>query len=129
MPIAYLVDRARNIITETWSGTVSADDLGSHWRGYLADPEVMSCRRTLVDLRGATLAFSGSELSTLVKTIVLPALQGRKWVTAILAAGPTQYGTSRQYHVFAESYSTDSIFSDSREAEEWLLRQQHDDST
>jgi hypothetical protein len=128
MPITYSVDHSRNIILETWRGTIGASDLASYWRGYLADPDVMSCRRTLVDLREAQISFTGSDLSRLIQTIVLPALQGKRWATSIVVAAPAQFGTSRQYHVFAEAYSTDSIFSDVRAAEDWLIQQHPADS-
>lgn len=123
MPITYRLDHARRIIVETWSGAVNEAELATHWRGYLADPDVMHCRRTLVDLREAEIAFTGSELAGLVHRIVAPVLGDRKWVSAILVASPLQYGQSRQYQVFAESYSTDAIFQDWQAAEEWLLEQ------
>jgi hypothetical protein len=122
MAIDYAVDHSRNIILETWSGTVDANALASYWRAYLTNPEVMSCRRTVVDLRMAHIAFTGSELSNLVQTIVLPALHGRKWVTALVVSAPEQFGSSRQYQVFAEAYSVDSIFDDPGAAEDWLMR-------
>ena len=128
MPITYAVDYTRNIIVETWRGTIAAHDLETYWRVYLADSDVMSCRRTLVDLRDAIVSFTGSDLSALVKTIALPALQGRRWATALLVSSPGQFGTSRQYQVFAEAYSADSLFTDSRAAEDWLLQQHPDDS-
>lgn len=123
MPITYTIDTGRDIILETWSGTISASDLAAYWRGYLLDPEVMKCRRTLVDMRGAAIEFTGEQLSDLVHTIVLPTLGGLKWATAVLVAAPAQFGTVRQYQVFAESYSWDSIFSDEKSAVDWLERQ------
>jgi hypothetical protein len=78
MPITYVVDRSRNIIIETWTGRVRAVDLAAYWPIYLADPDVIRCRRTLVDLRHATILFTGAELAALVHTIVLPALHGKK---------------------------------------------------
>ena len=123
MPIMYVLDRSRNIIIETWTGRVSAVDLAAYWRIYLADPDVIRCRRTLVDLRHATILFTGAELAALVRTIVLPALQDKKWVSALLIERAAQYGTSRQYQVFAEHYSSDSIFSDWNPAIDWLIQQ------
>ena len=95
MPITYRLDHARRIIVETWSGAVNEAELATHWRGYLADPDVMHCRRTLVDLREAEIAFTGSELAGLVHRIVAPVLGDRKWVSAILVASPLQYGSAR----------------------------------
>ena len=123
MPITYALDRSRNIIIETWTGSVSAADLAAYWRIYLADLEVINCRRTLVDLRHATILFTGAELATLVQTIALPALHGKKWVSALLIERAAHYGTSRQYQVFAEQYSIDAIFSDWNTAIDWLVQQ------
>ncbi|HEY4320914.1 MAG TPA: hypothetical protein VGM77_06980 [Gemmatimonadales bacterium] len=126
MPITYVVDPARRVITETWTGTIRIGDLAAYWRGYLADPAVMSCRRTLVDLNGAELDFTGSELSALIQRTI-PTLEGKQWATALLVNDPVQYGTSRQYQAFADLYSKDAIFSDRTAAENWLLRQNPDD--
>ena len=129
MHIAYTVDTARDIIFEAWTGTITAADLGSFWRGFLADPEVMKCRRTLVDVRAATIMFTGPELEELVQTVVLPVLGNLKWATAVLVASPSQYGTARQYQVFADSYSGDSIFADEHSALLWLERQHPDNGS
>jgi hypothetical protein len=123
MPITYVLDRSRNIIIETWTGTVSAADLAAYWHIYLTDSEVIRCRRTLVDLRHTTILFTGAELAALVHTIVLPELNGKKWVSAFLIEKAAQYGTSRQYQVFAEQYSNDAIFSDWNTAIDWLVQQ------
>ena len=52
MAITYELDHDLNVIFETWVGTITADSLSKHWCEYLSDPEVLKCRRTLVDLRG-----------------------------------------------------------------------------
>jgi hypothetical protein len=123
MPISYSIDSRLGIILETWVGNVSAKDLADYWRSYLANPEVLSLRRTLVDLRQAHPVFTGSELSGLISSIVDPVLQGRDWKTAIVVDKPVQFGISRQYHAFAEHYSRDAIFSDPASALEWLTSQ------
>ena len=86
----------------------------------------MRCRRTLVDLRDADVEFTGAELNQLIRTIALPAIGDRKWATAILVSAPAPYGFSRQYQVFAERYSHDSIFDDGERAVNWLLQQDPD---
>ena len=123
MPISYSIDKQNSVILEVWNGDVSADDLANYWRHYLADPDVMSIRRTLVDIRQAKILFSGEQLSQMVQSIVLPALKGRHWKTAILLAQPAQYGTARQYQAFAERFSRDAIFHDFDAAVEWLLHE------
>ena len=44
MPIAYSLDRENGCIVETWTGDVTAKELATHWRHYLADSEVLSSR-------------------------------------------------------------------------------------
>jgi hypothetical protein len=119
-PISYSIDKVLGIIFEVWRGDVTAVDLKRYWEAYLANPDVLALRRTLVDLRGANIRFTGYELSNLVSTLVLPTLKGRDWKTAIVVDRPVQYGVSRQYQVFAEQYSKDFIFSDYDKALHWL---------
>ena len=120
MPISYTIDDEKGCIFETWTGDIVARDLADHWAKYLADPNVMALRRTLVDLRNARILFTGSQLESLVATIVVPSLEGRSWKSAIVVRDPVQFGVSRQYQVFAESYSRDSIFGNVEEAIAWL---------
>jgi hypothetical protein len=120
MPIEYRIDRDAGIIEETWTGTVAIQDLRDYWRGYLADPDVLALRRTVVDLRAADITFTGAELGALVRSMVLPVLGNRHWVTALVVSQLVQFGVGRQYQMFAESYSRDAIFSDVEAAKEWL---------
>ena len=124
MPIEYTIDRGKKLILETWTGEVLADDLAGYWKRYLADPEVMEIRRTVVDLRAAVIGFSGMDFGYLIESIVMPALKGRRWMTAIVLERPAQFGVSRQYQVFAERYSHDSIFASVADAEKWLCFQE-----
>ena len=123
MPIAYSIDRANGCIVETWTGDIRARDLIAHWRRYLNDPEVLALRRTLVDLRHCRLMFSATELSQLIERVVLPALHGMNWRTAIVLGDPNHFEMSRQYHIVAESYSQDSVFSTPEAALAWLRTQ------
>ncbi len=123
MPITYKIDRENRIIDEKWTGTVSRNDLSEFWSKFLEDPEVLDIRRTLVDLRESQITFTGSQMDTLIQSIVLPVLKGRDWKTAIVVTAPLQFGVSRQYQVFAERFSKDSIFNDMDEARCWLLAQ------
>jgi hypothetical protein len=120
-PIRYSIDDARGLIFETWEGEISAADLRLFLGTYLADPKVLGIRRTLVDLRLARIRFTGDELMEIVRTIVVPRVQGAPWKTAILVSRPVQYGVSRQWQVFAQSFSEDSLFYDIDAAMTWLL--------
>jgi hypothetical protein len=123
MPIQYRIDRDAGIIEETWEGTVAIRDLQEYWRGYLADPDVLALRRTVVDLRAADIAFSGAELAALVRSAVVPVLAGRQWRSALVVSHPVQFGVGRQYQAFAETYSQDAIFAEIAAATAWLRAQ------
>ena len=123
MPISYSIDRDHRCIHETWTGIITAKDLADYWRRILTDPVVMVIRRTIVDLRSSRILFSGEQLAELVESIVLPLLNGKNWRTAIVVGDLTQYEVSRQYHVLAESYSRDSVFSTREAALSWLQAQ------
>ena len=120
MPITYTIDRAGKVITEVWTGEIQAECLAAYWKRYLADPEVLAIRRTIVDLRQAEILFNGSDLDMLIHSIVLPVLNGRDWKTAIVVGTSLQHGMSRQYQVFAERYSKDAIFQNIEDARNWL---------
>ncbi len=124
MPISYSIDQDRRLILEVWTGDITARVLRSYWRSYLADPQVLEIRRTLVDLRQCNLLLSGIEMWSLVDEVVIPALAGRDWKTAIVVASNDHYGFSRQYQIFAQRYSTDAIFQDRDRALRWILEQQ-----
>jgi hypothetical protein len=122
MPITFSIDTQRDYILEIWDGPVSAQELAAYWRSYLANPTVTNCRRTLVDMRNGFPLFTGEELEYLILTIVLPVLGNRHWRSALLVKDPLQFGVSRQYGVFSEIYSKDSIFYDFDAALTWLLK-------
>jgi hypothetical protein len=94
----------------------------------LTDPEALAIRKTLVDVRGSRLLFTGDEMSELVASVVVPLLDGRDWISAILLEQSVHFGVSRQYQMFAERYSKDSIFHDYDQALQWL-REPHGDDT
>jgi hypothetical protein len=121
MAIEYTIDHELGVILETWLGEIGASELASYWRRILVDPEVLALRRTLVDLRHGNIGFTGAELASMVKSIVIPMLGGKSWKTALLIEKPVQFGVSRQYQVFAETYSQDAIFHDPETAMRWLL--------
>ena len=125
MPITYSISTDEAVIYEAWTGEVSAKELKEYWTTFLQDARVMAIRKTIVDLRQANIQLTGIELSSLVGSIVIPALQGKEWITAIVVGGSTQYGVSRQYQVFAEFYSRDSIHDDYEKAEDWVRQQLH----
>ncbi len=122
MPITYSIDNSLGVIFEVWRGHITVESLGEYWKAYLANPDVMKCRRTLADIRESEIAFTGAEISNAITSIVVPRLGGKTWRTAILVAAPVQFGISRQYQAFAELYSEDSIFYNYDSALDWLTK-------
>jgi len=90
----------------------------------LQDEQAMALRKSLSDLRGATLLFSEQELHLVVREVVVPLLKGRDWISAIVVRTPAQFQMGSRYQGFALAYSRDAIFSGLDEAKRWLLNQQ-----
>lgn len=123
MPIDCTPRPEDGFVEVTWSGTITACDLSRRWSEILPDPEVLRIGRALTDVREADLAFSGAELAEAVRTVAVPALQGRKWRSAIVVRTPLQFGVSRQYEVFAKEFGEAGIFFDLDAARRWLLQE------
>ena len=123
MPFSYTIDHENRCVYETWTGEITAKDLADFWRRFLADPVVLAIRRTIVDLRACRLLFNREQLTDLVENIVLPVMNGKTWKSAIVIADSIQFEVTRQYHVLAESYSRDSVFSTPEAAMAWMQTQ------
>jgi hypothetical protein len=59
-----------------------------------------------------------------VTEVVVPALNGRDWITAMVVKRVDQFRAGAQYQVFAQFYSYDSIFSEIDAAMAWLRKQE-----
>jgi len=121
MPISYTIDHEVGVIFATWRGEVTADELARHWGVVFADPGFKTVRRTLADVRAASIAFSGAELARLVETMAAPAVGAGGWKAAIIVSQTAQFGMSAQFHVFAGLFSKDAVFFDTETALAWLL--------
>lgn len=122
MPITYALDHANGVIVTTWTGRVTIGDQVRHWHALLDDPQAMALKRSLVDMRAGTPAFTGAEVRD-----ALPELQRRlggvRWVIAIVVADAVQFGVSRQFEVLASTVTDDEIFEDPDAALRWLVAQ------
>lgn len=124
MPIFHVIDGWRSYIAETWIGDIFADDLRSHWNSILKDEKNLLIRRTLVDVRAANLKFTDQELLSAIQSVVIPRLQERDWVVAIVVRDILQFKMSQYYQSYASDFSYDEVFSDAENARAWLLRQE-----
>jgi hypothetical protein len=124
VPITYQASNSDGVVTVVWIGDISSADLREHLGRLLQDEDAMAIRKSLSDLRGATLLFSEQELQLAVREVVSPLLKGKDWISAIVVRTPTQFQMGSKYQGFALAYSRDAIFSSPDEAKRWLLNQQ-----
>ncbi|HWQ10752.1 MAG TPA: hypothetical protein VN436_16640, partial [Holophaga sp.] len=93
-----------------------------HWKAKLADPRVMRCKRTLVDVRESRFTFTGAEIQRLVESILEPELEGAGLRSAMIVEEPVQYGVANQFCAFFSRIGDVEIFQDEADALAWVLR-------
>jgi hypothetical protein len=123
MTITFEIQHADKLIVEAWQGDITIDQLRAYWGEILRDEEVMKIRKTLVDLRSATIGFSDAEFDRAMTEVVFPALDGRDWITAIVVNTSRQLQLKSRYHSYAARYSSDVVFSSVDDAKRWLMKQ------
>lgn len=121
MSITYAVDEALGVVREVWVGEIHPEEVRAHWARMLTDPAALAVRRSFSDLREARFRFTGAELDELIRAEILPRLGDGGWRSAMVVSRPAQLGVSRQFQVFASTFSRDSVFYDLDEALAWLL--------
>jgi len=122
MPITYRIDDSLGVLVTTWSGRVTIAEQARHWEAILADPRAVALRRSVVDIRAGTPAFTGAEMRDAL-AVLQKRLDGRRWVTAIVVANAVQFGVSRQFEVLAAGVTDDEIFEDMDAALRWIADQ------
>jgi hypothetical protein len=121
MPIAYFVDTERGVVFSKWDGAVTADDLAQHCKKLFSDERAIAIGRSVADMRGAVIEFSGDDMRQVTGEMVVPAFQKRRWMTAVVVDGPTHYGVTRQFQAHADAFGRSAIFDNEAEALAWLL--------
>ena len=129
MPVTYQASKPDGFVTAVWIGDISSADLREHLGRLLQDETAMALRKSLSDLRGATLLFSEQDLQLAVREVVAPVLRDKDWISAIVVRTPTQFQMGSKYQGFAFAYSRDAIFSNLDEAKRWLQKQQLRDAS
>ena len=118
--ISYHVDAERRIIFEIWAGAIGVVELREHWAVFLADPEVLAVKRTMVDLRRCDIRFTGVEWMEELERFVIrdPVVSG--WITAIVAERSYIYGVARQFLLYTDNIINGQIFESVEPALIWL---------
>lgn len=123
MGYTYSIDDDRRVIFVKCTGLVTVRDLCSHWIAFLEDPGTFAVRRTLVDLREADMSISFQEMHFLIESLVKPCIRRTTWSGALVVSDSAAQSMAQDFHLLAQSFSNDRVFTDADAALEWLSRQ------
>ncbi len=122
MPISYRIDRKRRLVLTTAIGTLTDEELVSHKRALIADPEFGPGMRELSDVRaieGLTVTPDGVRKMAALDREHTERL-GDYWL-AIVAPADATFGTARMYQMLTESNLEHiGVFRGLEEARVWL---------
>jgi len=121
VPIEYVVDTDHELLTISYLGPVTKQEIIQHRRELEADPRAVLRYDTVVDLRFGSIALSADEIRDLAL-----AARGKEWPVsrcAFVTPHTAMFGELRMFELWAEGgprrYGTFRTF---REAYEWLGR-------
>lgn len=121
VPIEYVLDSELELLTISYLGPVTKQEIVAHRRELEADPRGVLRYDTIVDLRFGSIALSAEEIRDLAL-----AARGKEWPAsrcAFVAPHTAMFGELRMFELWAEGgprrYATFRTF---REAYEWLGR-------
>ena len=121
MPFQYVIDIPANLIRETWSGSVSLQQLFDSCQLEWADPSYRKQMNMLSDFRAAKLEVSHEELRGFADYM------GRQEAIqrhAIVVSRQVGFGVARMYTSLSEAsspyWNSLRVFFDFDEAERWL---------
>jgi len=122
MPFSYAIDPAANLIRETWTGRVTAEDLRQISIEEWQDPRYCSGISILSDFRDAELDISYPEMADYTRF-----LAGHGIVTkqAIVVSRQLGFGLARMFELLTEDgalWESLQIFTDLDQAESWLAK-------
>lgn len=119
MPISYSFDRARGQVSTTVSGTVTTDDILSHFEA--ARREQVLQVPELIDLRTVTPPFLSAAEIWRVAEEVRDALSYQPYARrAIIAESDVVYGLARMFSTLVSDLLPMRVFRDESAAEGWL---------
>lgn len=121
MAITHSLDQAAGLVRTRWVGRITIEDVCRYWKERLEEAKLEDQRRTMLDVRGCQVGFTGSELALLLRATPTGAqtIPGR--MVAVLVDGQVQYGTARQFQVYFADFGTSEVFTSEAEALAWLL--------
>ena len=120
MGITYVFDEALGIARVRWDGAISIQVVRAFWPLWREVLETRGFPPTLVDGRTCRVQFTGAELERAVDSLLRQGLERRGRRIALLASGPVQFGTARQFQAFFGELGEAEVFTDEAEALAWL---------
>jgi hypothetical protein len=125
MPVAYTYDEEQGLLTTTFEGAVTDDELEQHVREVSGDPRVGPGVRELIDLRAVT------KVKVTVKGLRYVIANDRKFADkfkderqAVVTTNDLIYGMARMYQMMSNvnaGPSTIKIFREYDAAMTWLM--------
>lgn len=121
MPFRYVIDGAANLIRETWTGTVTPEELRESCRREWADPAYRRGMDMLSDFSAASFDITHDELRHFAMFIGQQEAVGRH---AIVVGRQVGYGVARMFGSLSEInspyWASLRVFQDLAKAERWL---------
>ena len=120
MPASYQIDKARRLVISIASGFLTAEDLATHQRKLLGDPDFDPSCSQIFDCKAVTgIDFNAEDVGALAaRTIFSP--HSRR---AIVVTTDEQFGLFQMFKMIREGHGEHGIrvFRDQREASRWAL--------
>src|SRR5579863_537990 len=118
MPLAFTFDSQRDLLTCRVSGPITYADIQKHLDEERADRYLGKAE--LIDATGATVAFSGQEVRSLVDSLRHLGEQQRLGPTAVVVSSDVAYGMMRMLEMLVHGICQIRPFRTTAEAEVWL---------
>jgi hypothetical protein len=118
MPISYVIDANRALVTARWWGAVGDHELLDHNQNLRTDPKFDSCYRQLVDMTGITELHISTSL---INVTALDQFFEPGTRRAFVASSDAVFGMARMFALRAEGLGqTIEVFREMAPAEKWL---------
>lgn len=117
MPVYYVIDKERRLVTTTGEGRMTFDETRDHQNRLLNDPDFDVSFNQLIDLIAVThFDLSTNEAITMARRPVFSKTSRR----ALVAGDSLTFGMIRLMEAYHEGLAETHVFRDRKSALEWL---------
>ena len=118
MPVSYRIDKSLGLVFTTAQGVLAGQDILTHRRRLLDDPNFDPSYNQLIDLRDVT---DFSVLANEIRTLSMHEIFSERSRRAIVAEKDASFGMARMYEMYGETNPDQiMVFRDMAEARRWL---------